>query len=207
MIEYASRYYDRLISATLVHLEIVVITLLISVVIAAVLTVLCSYSGRLSRIMLNILSMVYSIPSLALLALLIPLTGLGQKTAVVALVIYNQYLLLRNFIAGLDGVDPGVVEAATGMGMTYMQLLLKVKVPLAKSAIIAGLRIALVSTVGIATIAASINAGGLGTILFDGLRTMNTAKILWGSLLSAVLAIGIDQLLSFVERRSASPAQ
>ena len=191
MIEYASQYYDRLISATLVHLEIVVITLLISLVIAAVLTVLCSYSGRLSRIMLNILSMVYSIPSLALLALLIPLTGLGQKTAVVALVIYNQYLLLRNFMAGLDGVDPGVVEAATGMGMTHMQLLLKVKVPLAKSAIIA----------------ASINAGGLGTILFDGLRTMNTAKILWGSLLSAVLAIGIDQLLSFVERKSASPAQ
>lgn len=206
MIEYASRYYDRLISATLEHLEIVVITLLISLVLAALLTILCSYSRRLSRFLLNLFSMIYSIPSLALLALLIPLTGLGQKTAIVALVIYNQYLLLRNFLAGLDGVDRGVVEAATGMGMTHMQLLLKVQVPLAKSAIVAGLRIALVSTVGIATIAASINAGGLGTILFDGLRTMNTAKILWGSLLSAVLAIGIDRLLTFVEKRTANTA-
>ena len=202
MIAYASRYYDKLLSATLEHLEIVVITLLIFLALAAVLTVACSYSKTLSRVLLNLFSMVYSIPSLAMLALLIPVTGLGRKTAIVALVIYNQYLLLRNFLAGLDGVDRGVVEAATGMGMTHMQLLWKVQVPLAKGALIAGLRIALVSTVGIATIAASINAGGLGSILFDGLRTMNVAKILWGSLLSALLAVGIDQLLILVERKS-----
>ena len=202
MFAYASRYYDKLLSATLEHLEIVVITLLISHALAALLTVACSCSKTLSRVLLNLFSMIYSIPSLALLALLIPVTGLGRKTAIVALVIYNQYLLLRNFLAGLDGVDRGVVEAATGMGMTHMQLLWKVQVPLAKGALIAGLRIALVSTVGIATIAASINAGGLGSILFDGLRTMNIAKILWGSLLSALLAIGIDQLLILVERKS-----
>ena len=203
MIAYASRYYDKLLSATLEHLEIVVITLLIFLALAAVLTVACSSSKTLSRVLLNLFSMVYSIPSLAMLALLIPVTGLGRKTAIVALVIYNQYLLLRNFLAGLDGVDRGVVEAATGMGMTHMQLLWKVQVPLAKGALIAGLRIALVSTVGIATIAASINAGGLGSILFDGLRTMNVAKILWGSLLSALLAILIDRLLTLVEKRGA----
>ena len=202
MIEYASRYYDKLFAATLEHLEIVVITLLISLAIAALLTILCSYSKTLSRVLLNLFSMIYSVPSLALLALLIPVTGLGKKTAIIALVIYNQYLLLRNFLAGLDGVDRSIVEAATGMGMTHMQRLWKVQVPLSKGALIAGLRIALVSTVGIATIAASINAGGLGSILFDGLRTMNTAKILWGSLLSALLAVGIDQLLSLVERKS-----
>ena len=202
MIAYAAKYYDKLLAATLEHLEIVLITLLISLVIAAALTVLCSYSRTLSRVMLNLFSMIYSVPSLALLALLIPITGLGRKTAIVALVIYNQYLLLRNFLAGLDGVDRGVMEAAAGMGMTHLQILWKVQIPLAKKALIAGLRIALVSTVGIATIAASINAGGLGTILFDGLRTMNTAKILWGSLLSAVLAIGIDRLLLLVERKS-----
>lgn len=206
MIAYASRYYDKLLAATLEHLEIVVITLLISLVLAALLTVACSYSKTLSRVLLNLFSMIYSIPSLALLALLIPVTGLGKKTAIIVLVIYNQYLLLRNFLAGLDGVDRGVVEAATGMGMTHMQLLWKVQVPLAKGALIAGLRIALVSTVGIATIAASINAGGLGSILFDGLRTMNIAKILWGSLLSALLAVGIDQLLILVERKSKKSA-
>ena len=201
MIAYASRYYDKLLSATLEHLEIVVITLLISLFLASLLTIACSYSRTLSRVLLNLFSMIYSVPSLALLALLVPVTGLGRKTAIVALVIYNQYLLLRNFLAGLDGVDRGVVEAATGMGMTHMQLLWKVQVPLSKGALIAGLRIALVSTVGIATIAASINAGGLGSILFDGLRTMNIAKILWGSLLSAFLAIGIDRLLTLVEKR------
>ena len=207
MIAYASRYYDKLLSATLEHLEIVVITLLISLALAAVLTVACSYSKTLSRVLLNLFSMIYSIPSLALLALLIPVTGLGRKTAIVALVIYNHYLLLRNFLAGLDGVDRGVVEAATGMGMTHLQLLWKVQVPLANGALIAGLRIALVSTVGIATIAASINAGGLGSILFDGLRTMNVAKILWGSILSALLAILIDRLLTLVERKSKKSAR
>ncbi len=202
MIEYAARHSDKLLSATLEHLEIVVITLLISLVVAALLTVVCSYSRALSRALLNLFSMVYSIPSLALLALLIPVTGLGRRTAIIVLVIYNQYLLLRNFLAGLDGVDPGVLEAAAGMGMTHMQRLVMVQAPLAKGAIVAGLRIALVSTVGIATIAACINAGGLGAILFDGLRTMNVAKILWGSLLSAVLAIGIDRLLAAAERRA-----
>lgn len=202
MIAYASKYYDKLLAATLEHLEIVLVTLLISLALAALLTVACSYSRPLSGILLNLFSVVYSIPSLALLALLIPVTGLGKKTAIIVLVIYNQYLLLRNFLAGLGEVDRGVVEAATGMGMTHMQLLWKVQVPLAKRALIAGLRIALVSTVGIATIAASINAGGLGTILFDGLRTMNVAKILWGSLLSAALAIGFDRLLVRAEKRS-----
>ena len=206
MIRYASRYGDRLLIAFAEHLEIVVITLLISLVLAASLTVLCSYSKRLSRVVLNVLSMVYSVPSLALLALLIPVTGLGRKTAIVALVIYNQYLLLRNFLAGLDGVDKSVVEAARGMGMTHLQTLWKVQVPLSKGALLAGLRIALVSTVGIATIAASINAGGLGTLLFDGLRTLDTAKILWGSLLSAVLAVGLDRILLFVEKRSGTTA-
>jgi osmoprotectant transport system permease protein len=145
--------------------------------------------------------MIYSIPSLALFALLIPVTGLGMTTAVTGLVIYNQYLLLRNFLTGLKEVDRGIVEAAVGMGMTQMQVLWKIKLPLSKKALIAGIRIALVSTVGIATIAASINAGGLGTILFDGLRTMNTAKILWGSILSAAMAIGLDRLLILLEKK------
>ncbi len=202
MIEYLTRYYDKLLTATLEHLEIVMITLVISLAIAAVLTIVSSYSKVVSRVLLNLFSMIYSIPSLALLALLIPVTGLGKKTAIIALVIYNQYLLLRNFLAGLEGVDPSIIEAAKGMGMTRMQMLFRVQVPLAKSALIAGMRIALVSTVGIATIAASINAGGLGSILFDGLRTMNIPKIVWGSILSALLAILIDRLLVFVEKRS-----
>lgn len=149
----------------------------------------------------GLLSMIYSIPSLAMFALLIPLTGLGRTTAILVLVIYNQYLLLQNFLAGLNGIDKSISEAAMGMGMTPMQALVKIKLPLSRKAFIAGIRIAMVATVSIATIAASINAGGLGTILFDGLRTMNPAKIIWGSLLSALLALLIDGLLRFAEKR------
>ena len=96
-------------------------------------------------------------------------------------------------------VDPAVREAAAGIGLTRMQMLSKVQVPLAKKAILAGIRLAVVSTIGIGTIAASINAGGLGTLLFDGLRTMNAVKILWGSLLSAALAILLNALIKLAE--------
>jgi osmoprotectant transport system permease protein len=144
---------------------------------------------------------VYSIPSLALFAVLIPVTGLGRTTAIVVLTAYNQYLLLRSFTTGLREADGAVVEAARGIGMTEMQILTRVQIPLAKRALFAGLRLAVVSTIGIGTIAASINAGGLETLLFEGLRTMNTAKILWGSLLSAGLAIVVNALLKFGEER------
>ena len=202
MIDYIMKHYDDLIAATLEHLLLVLLALVISLIVAAALTILCSYSKAASNVTLGLLSMVYSIPSLAMFALLIPLTGLGRTTAVTVLVVYNQYLLLRNFLAGLENVDESIVEAAVGMGMAPMQLLFKIKLPLAKKAIIAGIRIALVATVSIATIAASINAGGLGAILFDGLRTMNYAKIVWGSVLSALLAISIDVLLRLLDRKS-----
>lgn len=200
MIEYLLKHYDDLLKATLEHLWIVLLTLAISLVAAALFTILCSYSKKASGIILGLLSMVYSIPSLAMFALMIPFTGLGQPTAILVLVIYNQYLLLRNFLAGLDGVEQSIVDAAAGIGMTPMQVLVQIKLPLAKGAFLAGIRITMVATVSIATIAASINAGGLGLILFDGLRTMNVAKILWGSILSALLAILIDRLLGYLEK-------
>lgn len=205
MIDYLITHYDDLGKATLEHLQIVLVTLAISLVIAAGFTLICSCFNQIAQFILGLFSMIYSIPSLALFALLIPLTGLGKTTAITVLVIYNQYLLLRNFLAGLDEVDKSIVEAAIGMGMTPVQVLIKIKLPLAKCAFLTGIRIAMVATVSIATIAASINAGGLGTILFDGLRTMNSAKIFWGSLLSALLAIFIDGLLGFLNKADKSP--
>ncbi|MGM9973012.1 MAG: ABC transporter permease, partial [Clostridiaceae bacterium] len=161
MIEYAIKYWDKLGRALLEHLEIVVITLIISLLMAAVLTIVAMYSKLLSKILVYVFSVVYSIPSLALFAMLIPVTGLGKLTAIIVLVVYNQYLLLRNFTAGLNDVDPNVIEAATGMGMTNMQVLFKIRLPLSRKALFTGVRLAIVSTVGIATIAAFINAGGL----------------------------------------------
>lgn len=204
MIDYFLRYSDRLWTALAEHIGLVFWTLVFSLLLAVLLTLLCMLFENVANGLIGVLSMVYSIPSLALFALLIPLTGLGKTTAILALVIYNQYLLLRNFIAGLQGVDRGAVEAATGMGMTDMQILFRIRVPLAKKSLFAGVRLALVSTVGIATMAATINAGGLGTILFDGLRTMNWNKILWGSLFSGGLAIATNELLGFAESKIGS---
>jgi osmoprotectant transport system permease protein len=201
LLEYAINYPDKLGNALLEHIVIVVVTLIISLLLASVLTILSVYSKALSKVFIYTFSVVYSIPSLALFALLIPLTGLGQTTAIIVLVIYNQYLLLRNFIAGLNEVDPAVTEAAKGIGMSTMQVLFKIKLPLSKKAIFTGIRLATVSTIGIATIAATINAGGLGDILFEGLRTLNTYKILWGSVLAALLAIGSNALLRKIEKR------
>lgn len=201
MIEYALKYPEKLYGALAHHLVLVGVTLVFSLLLAAVLTVCAMYVKTVANILIHLFSVVYSIPSLAMFAMLIPVTGLGTKTALIVLTLYNQYLLLRNFTAGLYGVDAAVIEAAAGMGMTTMQILLKIRLPLAKRSIFTGIRLAIVSTTGIATIAATINAGGLGTILFDGLRTLNVVKILWGTVLSAGLAIALNAGLERIERR------
>ena len=201
MIEYIRKHPEKVLGALTEHIELVLITVVISLAIACLLTLLAMRSERVSDALNNLFSVLYSVPSLALFALLIPVTGLGRTTAVIVLTLYNQYILLRSFTAGLCDVDPAVCEAAKGIGMTDMQILTKIRVPLARRAIFAGIRLAVVSTIGIGTIAASINAGGLGTLLFEGLRTINTPKILWGSVLSALLAVSINRLLKMVEER------
>ncbi|MFT3985620.1 MAG: ABC transporter permease [Lachnospiraceae bacterium] len=195
MIDYFLNYHHKLLGALLEHLELVFVSLFCSLLLAALLTAFSMYSKTVSGLLIHLFSMIYSIPSLAMFAILIPLTGLGRTTAVIVLTIYNQYLLLRNFVAGLTGVDAAIVEAAAGMGMTTMQTLLRIRLPLAKGALITGIRLSAVSTVGIGMIAAQVNAGGLGTVLFDGLRTMNFYKIIWGSILSAGMAIMLDLCL------------
>ena len=200
MIDFLLSHPEKVITPLLEHISLTAITLAFSVLLAFALTVLAVVMPVIGNMLTVVFSVVYSIPSLALFALMIPLTGLGRTTAVIVLCAYNQYLLLGNFLTGLNEVDPGVREAAKGIGMTAMQELFLVQIPLARKALFAGIRLAMVSTIGIGTIAAAINAGGLGTLLFDGLRTMNTAKILWGSLLSAVLAVSANGLLKLAEK-------
>jgi len=201
VIEYFIKYHSKLEKALFEHLQIVTITLIISILLAATITVFIMKSNFASRLVINVFSVIYSIPSLALFAMLIPIMGIGKDTAIIVLVAYNQFLLIRNFLAGFHMVDKSIVEAAVGMGMSDWQLLRKIKLPLAMEAIIAGIHLAIISTIGIATIGATINAGGIGTILFDGLRTQNTAKILWGTILSAGLAFVANGLLNLVEKK------
>lgn len=201
MIDFFIRYPEKIINPLLEHLQLTLLTLAFSIVLAGILTIACVKWKVLKNILLQIFSVIYSVPSLALFALLIPVTGLGKTTAILVLTIYNQFLLLRNFLTGIDEVKPEILEAAKGMGLSDMQTFWKIQVPLSKRAIFSGVRLATISTIGIATIAATINAGGLGTLLFDGLRTLNTSKILWGSLLSAIVAVLINYLLKKVEQK------
>ena len=201
MIGYFVKHYDMLMGAFDEHLVLVGVILLLSIAIAAVLSYVLIPHQRATERVLQVFGAIYSIPSLALFALLIPVFGLGNKTAIPVLVTYNQYLLLRNFLTGLTQVEPGIIEAAVGMGMSRWQVTWRVRVPLALPAIISGIRLSIVSTTGIATIAAAIHAGGLGTVLFSGLRTMNTYKLAWGTILCMVIALSADIILRLLERR------
>lgn len=145
-----------------------------------------------------------TIPSLALFGLLIPLPllgGIGARTAIVALVIYALLPILRNTYTGIRSVDPAAVDAGRGLGMTDRQLLLMVELPLAWGVIIAGIRVAVVVSVGVATIAAAIGAGGLGEPIFRGLSTVNNRLILFGAVPAALMALAFDALLGLFERR------
>ncbi|MDR2446033.1 MAG: ABC transporter permease [Treponema sp.] len=200
MIRYLFQYHDRLLAAFGQHLLLLALTMGFSLSLAAVLTLFLHRAGPVAeRIALRIAGIVYTIPSLALFALLIPVLGLGMRTAVFVLVLYNQFLLLRNIFAGFNATPQPVIEAGYGMGMTWFQIIVLVKLPLSLPMIIAGIRLAVVSTIGIGTIAAVINAGGVGSILFDGLRTNNVVKIVWGTALCALLAVGANAALLRLE--------
>lgn len=199
MIDYFKTSSDKLITAFIEHIELTSFSLLFALLFASVITVILLFYPKIRQTSVYVLSLLYAIPSFALLALLIPVTGLGTRTAIIALVIYAQYTLVRTFLAGLTQVDDSIVEAATGMGMTRWQILAKIQLPLAQSSIFAGLRLAASSVIAIATMASTINAGGLGSILFDGLRTMSLPKLLWGIILTVFLSLLVNLILYLVE--------
>jgi osmoprotectant transport system permease protein len=188
------------------HLWITLAALGIALVIALPLGLLIARTPWLRGPVLGVLGIIYTIPSLSLFVLLIPFMGLGFWPAVTALVAYAQIVLVRNVLLGLTGVEPAVVEAARGMGMSGWQRLVGVELPLALPLILAGTRIAALSIIGIATIAAYINAGGLGRLLFEGVTTSNPQKIIAGALAVSALAIGANLVLWLVERRAARAA-
>ncbi len=191
------------------HVGLVLAAVTIAVVIGLPLGVAMTRSPRLARVLLAAAGLAQTIPSLALFGFLIPipwLGGIGARTAVIALVLYALLPILRNTYTGLRQVDPAVVEAATGLGMTDAQRLRLVELPLALPVILAGVRIAAVVSVGTATIAAAIGAGGLGTYVFRGLATVDTRLILAGAIPTALLALLVDYVLARVEK-SDSPGR
>jgi osmoprotectant transport system permease protein len=195
---------SEIFHATLDHLTLVVIAMDIAIAIAVPLGMLIVQHRRLRAIALGLASVFQTIPSLALFGFLIPIPfigGIGRRTAIVALVLYALLPILRNTYVGLSGVDPAILEAAEAMGMTTTQILLRVRLPLALSVILAGIRTATVITIGVATIAAAIGAGGLGTFIFRGVAMVSDSVILAGAIPAALLAIFADLLLGQLERR------
>jgi osmoprotectant transport system permease protein len=203
-LDYLVENWRRVLELAWAHLSISAAALAIALCVAAPLGAAIAAWSRLSLPTLGLLGAVYTIPSLAFLAFLIPWLGLGRKPAVAVLAAYAQLALVRNVATGLRGVDPAVVEAARGAGMTPLQVLFRIRVPLALPVMIAGLRIAAVTTISLATITAWIAAGGLGTLMFDGIARRNDSMILSGAVAIVALALVVDALLRIAER--ATPA-
>jgi osmoprotectant transport system permease protein len=183
------------------HIGLVAISTGVAVLIGLPLGVLAARRPGWRGPVLGLANVLQTIPSLALFGLLIPVFGIGAWTAITALVVYALLPIVRNTYAGITGVDPAVREAGRGMGMTEGELLRLVELPLAAGVILAGVRVATVVSVGIATIAAAIGAGGLGVYIFRGVATVDDTLILAGAVPTALLAILADALLGFAERR------
>ena len=194
----------EILSATLDHVGLVLIAMVIAIAISVPLGMLSVYHKGLQKIALGIASILQTIPSLALFGFLIPIPfigGIGKRTAIEALVLYALLPILRNTYVGLTTIDPAILESAEAMGMTRRQIMLRVRFPLALSVILAGIRTATILTIGVATIAAAIRAGGLGSFIFRGVALVNDALLLAGAIPAALLAILADFLLGRLERR------
>ncbi len=198
------QHRGEIFSATLDHLELVLIAMAIAILIGVPLGLLIVHRRTLRVVALGVASILQTIPSLALFGFLIPIPfigGIGRRTAIVALALYALLPILRNTYVGLTSIDPAVLESAEAMGMTNGQILLRVRFPLALSFILAGIRTATIITIGVATIAAAIGAGGLGTFIFRGVALVSDKLLLAGAIPAALLAILADFLLGLLERR------
>lgn len=183
------------------HMEISLAAILIAVIIGGIAGILISEYQRSAKPTLAVINFLYTIPSISMLGFLIPFSGVGNGTAVIALTVYALLPMVRSTYTGITNVDPMILEAAKGMGSTRWQILYKVKLPLAMPVILAGIRNMVTMTIALAGIASFIGAGGLGVAIYRGITTNNTAMTMAGSLLIAVLALVVDFVLGVVEKR------
>ncbi len=195
---------QQVLDLTLEHITLAGIATLLAALVGIPLGVLITRVPQLSKPVIGAANIIQTIPSLALFGFLLPAPWIGERASrltILALALYALLPLIRNTYAGIQGVDPAVVEAARAMGLTDRQLLLHVELPLASGIIVAGVRIATVLSIGLATIAAAIGAGGLGEFIFRGLAMVNNQVILAGAVPAALLALAADFLLGTLERR------
>ena len=200
IIDLTQSRWDFFLGLLVEHIQISLLSIVIAMVIGLAVGIVISEYQKSSKVVIGIVNFIYTIPSISLLGFLIPLSGVGDATAVIALTVYALLPMVRNTHTGLTNVSPLLLEAATGMGSTKMQTLFKVKLPLAMPVIISGIRSMAVMTIALAGIASFIGAGGLGVAIYRGITTNNKAMTLVGSLLIAVLAIAVDFLIGRIEK-------
>ena len=204
LFQFLAQNFRQVLQLTLEHLWLVGVSTVLAALIGIPLGILIAHRPVLNRPVLGGANIIQTIPSLALFGFLLPVPWLGdraERLAILALTLYALLPVIRNTFTGIRGVDPAVVESARGMGMTGHQLLWQVELPLAMSVILSGVRVAVVISVGLATIAAAIGAGGLGELIFRGLAMVNNQLILAGAIPAAFLALFADFSLGWLERR------
>jgi osmoprotectant transport system permease protein len=202
-LDYLIGRWGRVWQLTVEHVQLSATAVLIALLFAVPLGFLAARDDRIATPLLGLLGAIYTIPSLAFLAILIPSLGIGRRPAIVVLAAYAQIFLVRNIATGLRGVDAATLEAATGLGMTRWQQFFRVRWPLALPVIVAGLRTAAVTTISLATVAAWIGAGGLGTLLFEGITRNAPNRILAGAIAITALALLTDAVLRLAESMTA----
>ena len=207
---FLSQYGGEIATLTVEHLWLTGAAMLFATAIAVPAGIWLTRSPRWAKPVITVANVLQTIPSLAMFGFLLPLPWLGDRAARIAILALTAYALLpilRNTYAGIRGIDPSILEVARALGLTSRQLLVKVELPLAASFILAGLRTATVTCVGIATIAAAVGAGGLGELIFRGVASVDNRLVLAGAIPAALLALGADAALGLLERWFRTPQQ
>jgi osmoprotectant transport system permease protein len=199
-VKWAARNWEQVAVSLYEHVLISLTALVIAAAISLALGIWAARRPRVFAATLAITGMLYTIPTLAFLALLIPLVGLGKTNVIIAMVAFSLLIMTRNVATGIREVPADIVEAAKGMGMSASQVLARIELPLALPVIVAGLRIATVTVISVTTVGAYVNAGGLGTLIFNGIATDHAPKIWTGALAACALAVAADLALSRLER-------
>lgn len=204
MIEYIAGNWNDILGRAGEHVYLAFTAVALACLVGIPVGLLINRSKRLANAVISVANVMQTVPSLAMFALLIPLVGIREKNAIVALFLYALLPIIKNTYIGIRSVDPSVIEAAKGMGMSRIQILYKVQMPLSVPVIMGGVRIATVTGIGVATIATLIGAGGLGTLIYQGIGVLNYPMMLWGAIFAAVLALLTDFILGLLEKRLTS---
>lgn len=198
VITFLTDRWPMMVELTLEHLVIVLVAMVLSVLIGLIVGVAISFSPPAARLVLGVNGLLMTIPSLALFSLLVPQLGIGAAPAIVGLVVYTQLPLVRNVYTGLTSIDPALIEAARGMGLSERKILWKIKLPLARPAIMIGIRTATVMGIGVGAIASYVGAGGLGVLIFQGISRNSDSMVIVGAVLLSVIAILTDRILDWI---------